>query len=162
MAASRHSFSAKLVRFTTLYGVQVPVAVSRSVGRAAVPVEVRLRRVAPFLATLVPAGGGRHHLFFNAAVRKAAGVKLGDRLAVQVTADPALRAREVPIPPDLSDALRDEGVLDAWESMPPGKREHILRWIEQAVHEPTRAKRVVRAVEEALAQHEKRIDRPRS
>jgi uncharacterized protein YdeI (YjbR/CyaY-like superfamily) len=50
-------------------------------------------------------------------------------------------------------------VLAAWTSLPPGKREHILRWIEKAVHETTRQKRVVRAVEEALARHEKLIDR---
>jgi hypothetical protein len=161
MAVTKHAFSAKLARFSTLYGVDVPLAVSRAVGRAATPVEVRLRRGAPFLATLVPAGGGRHRLFFNGEVREAAGVKPGDRIAVTLTADPALRTREVPIPPDLTEALRDEGVLDAWESMPPGKREHILRWIEQAVHETTRTKRIVRAVEEALAQREKRIDRPR-
>jgi hypothetical protein len=159
MAASRYAFTAKVVRFSTLYGVEVPAAVSRAVGRAAVPVEARLRRGAPFHATLVPAGGGRHRLFLNGEVREAAGVKVGARVAVEVIADPALREREVPIPPDLAEALRGEDVLGAWESMPPGKREHILRWVERAVHEPTRAKRVARAVQEALAQREKRIDR---
>jgi uncharacterized protein YdeI (YjbR/CyaY-like superfamily) len=84
-------------------------------------------------------------------------VKVGDRVAVEVRVD--REPREVPIPPDLSEALEEEGVLAAWTSMPPGKREHILRWIEQAAHETTRRKRVVRAVEEALARHEKRIDR---
>jgi phage baseplate assembly protein W len=43
--------------------------------------------------------------------------------------------------------------------MPPGKREHIVRWIDKAAQETTRQKRVARAVEEALARHEKRIDR---
>jgi hypothetical protein len=50
-------------------------------------------------------------------------------------------------------------VLGAWGALPPGKREHIVRWIEEAAHETTREKRLARAVEEALAREEKRIDR---
>jgi uncharacterized protein YdeI (YjbR/CyaY-like superfamily) len=69
------------------------------------------------------------------------------------------RTREVLIPEDLEAALRDEGVLAAWESLPPGKREHILKWIDEAVHEPTREKRVARAVQEARARHERNVDR---
>jgi uncharacterized protein YdeI (YjbR/CyaY-like superfamily) len=69
------------------------------------------------------------------------------------------RERDVVIPDDLDAALREEGVLAAWQSLPPGKREHILHWIDEAAHETTRAKRVVRAVEEALARHERNIDR---
>jgi uncharacterized protein YdeI (YjbR/CyaY-like superfamily) len=84
-------------------------------------------------------------------------VKLGDRVAIEARVD--REPREVPLPPDLSEALQEEGVLDAWTSMPPGKREHIVRWIEKAAQETTRQKRVARAVEEALARHEKRVDR---
>jgi hypothetical protein len=69
--------------------------------------------------------------------------------------------REIPIPPDLSAALREEGVLVDWESMPPGKRKYLLKWIDQAVQEATRAKRVARAVEEAHQRREKRVDRAR-
>jgi hypothetical protein len=67
--------------------------------------------------------------------------------------------REIPIPPDLAMALREEDVLADWESMPPGKRLYILKGIEQAVHEATRAKRVASAVEEAQQRREKRVDR---
>jgi hypothetical protein len=157
--AKKHTFVAKLARFTSLYCIEVPADVSRLAGKASTPVIVRIVGAAPFHATLVPAGGGRHRLFLNAEVRASAGLRLGGRVQVELTVDAALRTREVPIPPDLREALHDEGVLGAWESMPPGKREHILRWIEQAVHEPTREKRVSRAVMEALATHEKRIDR---
>jgi uncharacterized protein YdeI (YjbR/CyaY-like superfamily) len=101
-------------------------------------------------------------LFLNAEVRAAAGLALGARVRLEVTVDPELRTRDVPIPPDLREALQEEGVLAAWEGMPPGKREHILRWIEQAAHESTREKRVTRAVTEALAAHEKRLDRATS
>jgi hypothetical protein len=153
----KYAFASKLVRFATLYCVEVPAAVSRAVGRARVPVVVRVAEGAPFRATLRPAGEGRHRLFLNRGVRSAAGVKPGERVALEVRVD--REPREVPLPPDLSEALRAEGVLAAWASLPPGKREHIVRWIEEAAHESTREKRVVRAVEEALAREEKRIDR---
>jgi len=154
---AKYAFTSKLVRFATLYCVDVPAAISKAVGRARVPVVVRVGKGAPFRATLQPSGGGRHRLFLNGEVREGAGVKLGDRITVEARVD--REPREVPIPPDLAEALHDAGVLADWESLPPGKREHILRWIEQAAHEATREKRVVRAVEEALARHEKRIDR---
>jgi hypothetical protein len=70
--------------------------------------------------------------------------------------------RAIPIPPDLAMALREEDVLVDWESMPPGKRLYLLKWIGQAVHETTRAKRMARAVDEAHQRREKRVDqRPR-
>lgn len=157
MPGAIHTFTAKIVRFTILYVVDVPAALSKTLGRARVPVVARVERGSEFRATLQPAGGGRHRLFLNATIRAEAGVKPGDRVRIRVRVDRA--PREVPIPPDLTEALRDEGVLAAWESMPPGKREHILRWVEQAVHEATRAKRITRCVEEALAQNEKLLDR---
>lgn len=69
---------------------------------------------------------------------------------------------EIPIPPDLSAALREDGVLADWESVPPGMRLYLIKWIGQAVHDQTRAKRVAKAVEEAHKRREKRVDRPRS
>jgi hypothetical protein len=67
--------------------------------------------------------------------------------------------RKIPIPPDLALALREEEVLGDWESMPPGRRLYLLKWIGQAVHETTRANRISRAVEEAHQRREKRVDR---
>jgi len=153
----KHAFRSKLVRFATLYCVDVPAAVSRAVGRARAPVVVRVAEGAPFRATLQPSGEGRHRLFLNARVRAAADLKLGDRVALEVRVD--REPREVSLPPDLWEALRAEGVLGAWGALSPGKREHIVRWIEEAAHETTREKRLARAVEEALAREEKRIDR---
>lgn len=68
------------------------------------------------------------------------------------------RPRKIPIPPDLAAALREEDVLGDWESMPPGLRLYLVKWIGQAVQDTTRAKRVLRAVEEAHQRREKRID----
>jgi hypothetical protein len=151
-----HSFAARIVRAGTLYAVEVPAAVSRAIGvRGNVSVLVRANGGAPFHGTLLPRGGGRHRMLVNHEARGGAGA--GSRLAIELRVEE--RTRDVVIPEDLEVALRDEGVLGAWESLPPGKREHILRWIEEAVHEATREKRVARAVEEALARHERNVDR---
>jgi uncharacterized protein YdeI (YjbR/CyaY-like superfamily) len=63
--------------------------------------------------------------------------------------------REVVIPPDLAAALDEAQARAAWESLPAGKREHILAWIDEAAREPTRAKRIALTVEKAEARREK-------
>jgi hypothetical protein len=152
----KHSFSATIVRLGILYSVEVPASVSRAVGvRGPIPVLARANGGVPFHGTLVPRGSGRHRLFVNHEAR--GGARAGSRIGIELRVEK--RTREVVIPEDLETALRDEGVLAAWESLPPGKREHILRWIDEAVHETTRDKRVGRAVQEALARHERNVDR---
>jgi len=156
----RHVFTARLVVDRSGMGhVDVPAAVSKAIGRGKAPVEARLGRSEPFRGTLMPAGGGRHRLFLSKATRFAAGIKPGDRVRITAVVDDG--KRDVPIPPDLREALVEADVLDAWEGMPPGKREHILGWVEKAVHEVTREKRIARSVEEALKRHERKVDRER-
>jgi hypothetical protein len=156
--AARHRFEARLERFGTQYGVTVPAAVSRAAGvRGRVPVVVRVAGGEPFRATFVPAGGGRHRLHLSARVRGAAGAAVGDRVAVEAREDWAPRA--VAIPADLRRALDDEGVLETWDAMPAGKREHIVQWIDEAARETTREKRIARALEVTLARREKQADR---
>lgn len=153
-------FTAKIVVDESGMGhVDVPVAVSKAIGRGKAPVEARIGRGVPFRGTFMPAGGGRHRLFVSKATRREAGVSSGDRVRITAVVDDG--TRDVPIPPDLRDELVDAGVLDAWEGMPPGKREHILAWIEKAVQEATREKRIARSVEEALKVHERKVDRRR-
>ena len=122
--------------------------------RGQIPVRLRVNRGAPLHATLIPRGDGRHRIFLNQEAR--GGARTG-RFAVELRVE--AREREVLVPEDLEAALREEGVLGAWEALPPGKREHILRWIDEAVHEATRAKRIGRAVAEALARYEKIVDK---
>ncbi|HEX3346086.1 MAG TPA: YdeI/OmpD-associated family protein, partial [Polyangiaceae bacterium] len=88
----------------------------------------------------------------NAAARTAARRRPGKASA------PAARV-EIAIPPDLAEALDDERMRPAWDSLPPGLRAYLLKRIDEAVHEATRTKRIAAAVEEALARHEKRVDR---
>ncbi len=157
----RLRFVARLCKLGVLYCVVLPAEVSRAIGvRGRVPVVARVARRAPFRSTLVPAGGGTHRMFLNGETRREAGAKVGDDVVVEVVVDFA--PREVPIPDDLARVLRDEGVLADWESLPTGKREHILDWIEEAVRDVTREKRIDKAVAEAWARREKRIDRRRA
>ena len=101
-----------------------------------------------------------------AANRQAREVAPGRKTGKRTKASKASKARSpvaspvhLPIPHDLEAALREEGVLPAWESLPPGLRAYLLKAIDQAVHEVTRTKRIVGAVEAALARREKQIDR---
>jgi uncharacterized protein YdeI (YjbR/CyaY-like superfamily) len=64
-----------------------------------------------------------------------------------------------PVPPDLARALRDVDAFDAFGRMPVGRQNHILRWLEAAVKEATREKRLAQIVEGALAWREDPRDR---
>jgi hypothetical protein len=157
------SFRAKILRRgasdTTyrIYSVELPATVSRAIGvKGTVPV-IGTVDGTPFRTSLIPVKTGRHRIWLNRAVRAAAGVAQGDRVAVvlRVDDDPP---REV-TPADLVDVLGEEGVFEAFEAMSPGRRNHILRWVEQAVHEATRARRLARCVEIATGLHERALDR---
>jgi hypothetical protein len=157
-APPSHVFTAKVVRIGMMYGVDVPGAISRAFGkRGWVPVAGTVNKRTPFRASLAPRGGGRHSLTLNREVRRAAGVGAGDRVTVSVAYDD--QPRDVPVPEDMAFVLRDEGVLDTFLAITAGRRGHIIKWVEQAVHEVTRDKRIARVVEIAQAEREKRLDR---
>jgi hypothetical protein len=152
------AFRATVERLGIMYVVSVPATVSRAIGvRGYVPIAGLLQGSTPFRASLIPRGDGRHRILLNGRVRSTAGVGPGDRVAFAIHGD--REPRGGPTPEDVAEALRDEGVLETWESLAPGKKLHILAWVDQAVHEETRVKRVVRVVEIALGEREKRLDR---
>ena len=156
--ADSFAFRAKVERLSIMYVVDVPPAISRAIGiRGYVPIAGLLQGATAFRASLMPRGGGRHSILLNGELRSAAGIGLGDRVAFEIHVD--REPRGGPTPEDVADALREEGVLETFESLTAGRKLHILRWVDRAVHEETRAKRVVRVVEIALGEHEKRLDR---
>ena len=53
-----------------------------------------------------------------------------------------------PMPPDVDQALRGAGVLDAYRERPAYQRNDYLGWIGQAQQDETRAKRVRQMVDE--------------
>jgi len=151
-------FRAKVERLGIMYVVNVPPAVSRTLGvRGYVPVAGVVAKTIPFRGSLIPSGDGRHRIMLNGEVRKAAGAAVGDIVALAIHVD--REPRGGPTPEDVADALREEGVLEAFESIGAGRRMHLMRWVDAAVHEETRIKRIVRVVEIALGEREKRVDR---
>ena len=117
---------------------------------------VRIDGGAEFHGTLMMRGG-RRRLMVNSRARD--GARAGE-LAVSIRIADA--QREVVIPEDLAVALQEAGARAGWESLPPGKREHILSWIGQAAHEATRVKRIALAVEKAEERREKLADASKS
>jgi hypothetical protein len=157
-AVKRYAFVTALMCVDRDYHFVVPARVSKSIAvRGRVPVIARVGRAPEYRGTLMPRGGGRHILGVNGETRRAARIEPGDR--VRVVVQPDFGPREVPIPDDLALALREADVAADWETQPPGKREHIVKWIEKAVHDTTRAKRIALAVDVAVARHERRVDR---
>ena len=65
---------------------------------------------------------------------------------LRVDEEPRLAAT----PEDLVDALDEQGVRETFETMGPGMRRHFIRWIDEAVAESTRTKRLAHVVGERL------------
>jgi hypothetical protein len=140
------------------YYVSIPAAVSKAIGRrGVVPVVASVNGVTEVHASIVPCGGGRHRLRLNAATRDAAAAKLGGRLSLRLWVDENPVADDVPA--DLARALRDVDAFDAFRRMPVGRQNHILRWLEAAVKDATRERRLAQIVEGALAWREDPRDR---
>ncbi len=158
--ASEFGFSSRLEQVPGggPYYVSIPAGVSKAiVRRGIVPVVASVNDVAEVRASIIPCGAGRHRLRLNAATREAAAATLGKRLSLRLQVDENPTAD--PLPPDLTDALREVDAFHAFRRMPVGRQNHILRWLESAVKEATRARRIAQIVEGALAWREDPRDR---
>ena len=88
----------------------------------------------------------------KASARKEAQIAEGDRVRVQI--EVVDRSTESEVPNDLAIALKSEGVLDAFKSLPPGKLSFTLRHLERASRPETRKKRIREAVDLAHLKRE--------
>ena len=130
--------------------LDVPADVSDALGvRGHVPV-VGTADGAELTATLVPVGGGRHRLFLNATVRSAIGKGVGDSVEIRIWLDRSDRTPETP--PDLREALAEDGASAAWEALAPSRRKECLIWLADAKRDQTRAARIGRIVQTALTE----------
>ena len=94
-----------------------------------------------FQATLEPDGQLSHWLKVSEALRKAAGVQVGDK--VTVTIDPVAQEPEPALPSDLHDALAACPEARAvWDDTTTLARVDWIHWIESAKQAKTRQKRV--------------------
>ncbi|MCY1547901.1 Bacteriocin-protection, YdeI or OmpD-Associated [compost metagenome] len=108
----------------------------------------RVNESEPFQVSLFPVGGGQHYIRIKAKVRKETNTRAGDTVRVRAT---VLDRDRVEVPDDLLHALRAEGVAQAFQSMPPGKQNFIIRRIDEASRPATRERRIQEGV---LAAHQ--------
>jgi hypothetical protein len=156
---AQHAFTATVEPVAPgvpFYVVFVPAKVSAAFGRGRVNVRGAVEGVEIY-TSLVPMQGGRHKLFLNGRVRKAAKIAPGDRVKVTLAKDAA--PREEALPDDLVRALRDADALGPFQRLARSTRNEVVRWIDDAKAEATREKRIGRAVERGLAARDKEIDR---
>lgn len=107
--------------------------------------------------TLVPAGGGRYRLQFNATLRKAARADVGEVAGIELKVD--REPRDLPVPPELAAALNTRPRLKKeFDRLAPGSRMQFLRYLLQAKAPTTREKRMKRLLEVLL---ERVVLRPR-
>lgn len=99
---------------------------------------------APFRATLEPDGQRSHWLKVDAALREAAGVAIGDTVAI--TLRPADPEPEPALPDDLASALRAHPDARAtWDQATTLAHVDWIHWIESAKQARTREKRIAEA-----------------
>ena len=138
--------------------VAVPAEVTEALGtRGPVLVMACVNESEPFQVSLFPVGGGKHFVRIKARVRRETGTKTGDRVRIQVT---VLDRASVEVPDDLMGALRAEGVAEAFGSLPPGKRNFLIRRIDEAAKPETRDRRIQEGVVAAHQQREKLVHQP--
>ncbi|WP_418321349.1 YdeI/OmpD-associated family protein [Piscinibacter sakaiensis] len=131
--------------------VRVPAEITAAVGtRGPVLVLAKVNNSEPFQVSLFPVGGGVHYMRIKARLRQQMGIGTGDRIHVHIT---VLDRADVETPEDLLAALAAEGVSEAFESLPPGKKNFIVRRINEAVKPATRQGRIQEGV---LAAHQRR------
>ena len=95
----------------------------------------------PFLATLQPDGQGSHWLKVDKALREAAGVAVGDTVALEVA--PVAGEPEPRVPADLRKALAADAQARArWDSLTRVARRDWIQWLTSAKKAETRERRV--------------------
>lgn len=137
--------------------IPVPAEITEALGtKSAVLVMACLNDSAPFKVSLFPVGGGKHYIRVKAKIRKETQTKTGDRVHMRIM---VVDRGAVTYPADLLTALRAEGAASDFKALPPGRRNFIVRRIDEAVKPETRRKRIQDAVVEAQRLKAKRTDR---
>lgn len=132
--------------------VPVPPEVTLALGTTrAVMVMARVNESKPFQVSLFPVGGGQHYIRIKARVRQETNTKAGDRILLRLT---VLDRADVDLPDDLVNALRADDLEEAFSSLPPGKRNFIVRRINDAARPDTRERRVQEGVQAAQQRKE--------
>ncbi|WDS35288.1 YdeI/OmpD-associated family protein [Pseudoxanthomonas sp.] len=97
-----------------------------------------------FQATLEPDGQGSHWLKVEAGLREAAGIAVGDKVALHLT--PVAEEPEPVVPPDIRKAFAEHPAARAtWDDITPMARRDWIFWMTSGKKAETRAKRIATA-----------------
>ena len=112
--------------------------------RARFPVQATFNGIA-YRGSTMPLGDGAFCVGITKAIRAAAGVAIGDQVAVTVERDEGERTVEVP--PDLDDALRLNPVAaQRFAGMSHTHQREYAAWVAEAKRPETRRRRIDQAV----------------
>ena len=143
MGSPKHTFRAKLGRTWLLYTVDVPERVGRAMKtKGQVAVVFTVDGAAPRKTTLAPRAGGGHRLHVHGESRREVGAKEGDTVTIVLWRDPD--PLDIPLPPDLVEALSEAGVLDTFRTMGPAMQRELSAYVEKAKRDATRQKYIAR------------------
>jgi len=149
--AKAQKFSATILKDGMNRYVSVPKETSLALGlRGNIPVEISLNGL-PFRGTLVPAGRGRHVLYINGGMRRAAGVGPGDRISLSLKLDE--KPRPIIVPAELIRALRAKGALAAFNSLVPSKRREMMAYLNYLKGKDARERTIKKIVEYSSRLH---------
>lgn len=154
----QHRFVATLYKLGINRCVDVPEEISRALGgKGYIPVIASAQGLV-IRTTLVPAGNGQYRLFIDGRIRKKLGVDAGGLIGIALQRDK--KPNKVTVPADVAAALRKaRGAQKAFENITPGLRREFLRWVLNAKHAETRAKRIERAIPILIERAQARIRR---
>jgi hypothetical protein len=146
-------FRAKIRRQGVNPYVDVPSSVSRAFGAYArdgrIAVRVRLNGH-EVLGTLIPVRAGAHRFFVNGGLRAAAGVDVGDTVAIELR---ATNPDDVHPAADVRQALRARGgALAAFDNLSPSHRRQLLRYIDDARTPAGRTRRIAKTMDHLLGE----------
>jgi bifunctional DNA-binding transcriptional regulator/antitoxin component of YhaV-PrlF toxin-antitoxin module len=128
-------------------GIEVPPEIIDKLGQGKRPKVVLTVKGHSYRST-VAVMGGKYMIGVPQAHREAIGAKGGDKIEVQLELDDA--PREVEIPKDLAAALKKAGATKGFDALSYTFRKEHVRSINEAKADDTRARRIEKAVAQAL------------
>lgn len=148
--ASVQKFTATVDRVDINPYVQVPdLVVSKllqDAGREKGPIPVAGKLQGKSFSTTVVKFRGMWRLYLNTAMRREAGVDVGDTVAVEVWLDDALRLE--PVPDKLALAFsKDRQALEAFEKLAPSRQKEILRYLASLKQEETLERNIEKIIQ---------------
>ncbi len=126
--------------------IEVPADVAQQLKpdtKTSFRVKGKLDNYAIHAVALLPMGGGNFIMPINGAMRKAIGKRHGAQLKVQLEVDD----KPLKLSEDFMTCLADEPkALATFNKIPKSVQNYFSKWIEGAKTEPTKAKRIARAI----------------